>query len=167
MNALVPSYHCLHTPGGPLQYSLEGHPFAPFGIGMTSDAAYLVSVSNLFVIWDLSTGDVFRQINPGIQGIMQNLCISPDDKYAVSYTNNNQVCASKYVKYCIRIIHRNHAIWHNYAILKKRYCYCNTCNDYYFFEQVYHKILKISTIYSGTVIILLNNNPSICTQNKL
>ena len=66
--ALVPTYHCMHTPGGPLQYSLEGHPFAPFGVRITSDARYLVSVSNMFIIWDLSTGDVFRQIQPGVQG---------------------------------------------------------------------------------------------------
>ncbi len=91
VNALVPAYHCLHTPGGPLQYSLEGHPFAPFGVAITSDTKYLISVSNLFIIWDLSTGDVFRQINPNMQGIMQNLCLAPDDKHGVSYTNNNQV----------------------------------------------------------------------------
>lgn len=89
--ALVPSHHCLHTPGGPLQYSLEGHPFAPFGIGTTSNGKYLVSVSNKFIIWDLATSDVFRQVVPGIGGIMQNLVISENDKYAVSYTNNNQV----------------------------------------------------------------------------
>ena len=91
VNALVPSYHCMHTPGGPLQYSLEGHPFAPFGTKVTSSAKYLVSVSNLFILWDLDTGDVFRSIIPGIQGIMQNLAISPDDKTAVAYTNNNQI----------------------------------------------------------------------------
>ena len=91
INALVPSYHCLHTPGGPLQYSLEGHPFAPFGVSVTSDARYLVSVSNIFIIWDLNNGDVFRTITPHIQGIMQNLVISPDDRTAVSYNNNNQV----------------------------------------------------------------------------
>ena len=28
--ALLPVNHCLHTPGGPLMYSLEGHPFAVF-----------------------------------------------------------------------------------------------------------------------------------------
>lgn len=89
--ALVPAHHCLHTPGGPLQYSLEGHPFAPFGIGVTSDAKYLVSVSNKFIIWDTSTGEVFRTVTPGIGGIMQNLLITPDDKHAVSFTNNNQV----------------------------------------------------------------------------
>ncbi|XP_013421183.1 NACHT and WD repeat domain-containing protein 2 [Lingula anatina] len=89
--ALVPSYHCLHTPGGPLQYSLEGHPFAPFGIGVTSDTRYLISVSNRIIIWDLSTGEVFRTVIPGIEGIMQNLGLSPNDKMAVGYTNNNQV----------------------------------------------------------------------------
>ena len=91
MNALVPSYHCLHTPGGPLQYSLEGHPFAPFGVRVTSDLKYIISVSNKFIIWDLSTGDVFRQVIPGIEGIMQNLTLSPNDKYAASFTNNNQI----------------------------------------------------------------------------
>ncbi|XP_064648000.1 NACHT and WD repeat domain-containing protein 2-like [Lineus longissimus] len=89
--ALVPSHHCLHTPGGPLQFSLEGHQFAPFGIAITSDAKYLVSVSNRFIIWDLATADVFRIVTPGIEGIMQNLVISQNDKYAVSFTNINQV----------------------------------------------------------------------------
>ena len=36
-NALVPTYHCMHTPGGPLKYSLEGHIFAVFGFKLTSD----------------------------------------------------------------------------------------------------------------------------------
>ena len=36
-NALVPTYHCMHTPGGPLKYSLEGHQFAVFGFKLTSD----------------------------------------------------------------------------------------------------------------------------------
>ncbi|KAL3831256.1 hypothetical protein ACJMK2_023030 [Sinanodonta woodiana] len=89
--ALVPAHHCLHTPGGPLQYSLEGHLFAPFGISTTSDAKYLVTVSNKFIIWDLSNGEVFRTVVPGIEGIMQNLVISENDKYAAGYTNNNQV----------------------------------------------------------------------------
>ncbi|XP_069111532.1 NACHT and WD repeat domain-containing protein 2-like [Argopecten irradians] len=89
--ALVPAHHCLHTPGGPLQYSLEGHPFAPFGIGTTSNGRYLVSVSNKFIIWDLSNGEVFRNVVPGINGIMSNLSICENDKYAASFTNNNQV----------------------------------------------------------------------------
>eukprot|EP00106_Octopus_bimaculoides_P010882 XP_014778324.1 PREDICTED: NACHT and WD repeat domain-containing protein 2-like [Octopus bimaculoides] len=89
--ALIPGHHCLQTPGGPLQYSLEGHPFAPFGIAVTTDGRYVVSVSNKFIIWDLSSGDVVRTVSPKIEGIMQNLSISPSDKYAVGYTNNKQI----------------------------------------------------------------------------
>ena len=29
-NVLVPTYHCIHTPGGLLKYSLEGHQFVIF-----------------------------------------------------------------------------------------------------------------------------------------
>lgn len=89
--ALVPVHHCLHTPGGPLQFSLEGHLFAPFGIAVTSNAKYLISVSNKFIIFDLSTGEVFRTIAPGIEGIMQSLVVSENDKYAAGYTNINQI----------------------------------------------------------------------------
>jgi len=62
INALTPVHHCLHTPGGPLQFSLEAHPFAPFGIDLTSDGKYLVSVSSIMVIWHLASGDIFRQV---------------------------------------------------------------------------------------------------------
>ncbi|XP_071108697.1 NACHT and WD repeat domain-containing protein 2-like [Haliotis cracherodii] len=89
--ALVPTFHCLHTPSGPLQYSLEGHAFAPYGVAVTSDAKYLVTASNKIIIWDLSTGVVFRNIAVGISGIMSSISISTNDKYAVSHTNNNQV----------------------------------------------------------------------------
>ncbi|KAL8615116.1 hypothetical protein ACOMHN_054485 [Nucella lapillus] len=93
--AFVSAYHCLHTPSGPLQYSLEGHQFAPFGIATTSDGKNLVSVSNKVIVYDLATGEVSRTITPGIEAIMQNLNISPSDKYAVSYTNNNQVVVAQ------------------------------------------------------------------------
>ncbi|CAG5115605.1 unnamed protein product [Candidula unifasciata] len=89
--ALVPAYHCLHTPSGPLQYSLEGHQFAPFGIGTSPGGKHLVSVSNKIIMWDLSTGEISRNISPGIEGIMQNLNISENGKFSVSYTNNNRV----------------------------------------------------------------------------
>ncbi|KAK6631349.1 hypothetical protein RUM44_005875 [Polyplax serrata] len=89
--ALLPLYHCLHTPGGPLKYSLEGHQFAVFGFCLTSDYRYIVSVSNKFITWDLSTSDMTRDVNPGIEGIMQNLVLSLDNKYAAAYTNNDQV----------------------------------------------------------------------------
>jgi hypothetical protein len=46
---MVPAYTSLHTPGGSLFYTLEGHPFAPFGMASTSDAAYLVTASNVLI----------------------------------------------------------------------------------------------------------------------
>ncbi|KAH1018594.1 hypothetical protein HUJ05_006333 [Dendroctonus ponderosae] len=88
--ALLPLYHCLHTPGGPLKYSLEGHQFAVFSICLTSDYRYIISVSNRFITWDLSTSDLTRDVNPNIEGIMQHLVLSPDNKWAAAYTNNNQ-----------------------------------------------------------------------------
>ncbi|KAK9887312.1 hypothetical protein WA026_021621 [Henosepilachna vigintioctopunctata] len=88
--ALLPVYHCLHTPGGPLKYSLEGHQFAVFSICLTSDYRYIVSISNRFITWDLSTSDLTRDVNPNIEGIMQQLDLSPDNKWAAAYTNNNQ-----------------------------------------------------------------------------
>ena len=59
-NGLVPTFHCMHTPGnygvthitsasppgGPLRYSMEGHQFAIFAMRLTSDSRYIVSVSN-------------------------------------------------------------------------------------------------------------------------
>ncbi|XP_045112132.1 NACHT and WD repeat domain-containing protein 2-like isoform X2 [Portunus trituberculatus] len=87
---LVPSYHCSHTPGGPLKYSLEGHQFAVFGFRLTQDLRYIVSVSNKFITWDLSTSDLTREVIPGIEGIMQDLVLSPDNKYSIAHTNNSQ-----------------------------------------------------------------------------
>lgn len=89
--ALLPLYHCLHTPGGPLKYSLEGHQFAVFSFCLTSDYRYIVSVSNKFITWDLSTSDMTRDVNPQIEGIMMQLVLSPDNKWAAAYTNNSQV----------------------------------------------------------------------------
>lgn len=104
VNALIPCHRYLHTPGGPLEHSLEGHPFAPFGIGVTSDGRYLVSVSSIFIIWDLTTGDVFRQMSPGVKGIMRHLVITSDDRTAVTYTNNNQVIICRILTGDIRVL---------------------------------------------------------------
>lgn len=89
-SALIPINHCLHTPGGPLKYSLEGHQFAVFGFCLTSDMRYMVSISTRFITFDLSTSDLTRDVNPGIEGIMQELILSPDNKWASAYTNNSQ-----------------------------------------------------------------------------
>ena len=89
-NALVPAYHCLHTPGGSLKFSLEGHQFAVFGFKMTSDFRYIVSISNKFVTFDVATGDLSRTVYPSVEGLMMEMDISPSNKYVVAYTNNSQ-----------------------------------------------------------------------------
>jgi WD40 repeat protein len=80
----------MHTPGGPLKYSLEGHVFAVFGFKLTSDFRYIVSVSNQFISWDISSSDLARQVNPKVEGLMMGLEISPDNRYIAAYTNNDQ-----------------------------------------------------------------------------
>ena len=89
--ALLPVNHCLHTPGGPLMYSLEGHHFAVFDLALTSDNRYIISVSNRFLMWDLSTGEVSLDIDPNIRGIMFSVILTDGDRYAVSYTNYNEI----------------------------------------------------------------------------
>ncbi|PRD35569.1 UNVERIFIED_CONTAM: NACHT and WD repeat domain-containing protein 2 [Trichonephila clavipes] len=89
--ALVPAFHILHTPGGPLKYSLEGHPFAVFGFCLTSDQRFVLTISNKFLMFDLMTGEITCDINPEIPGIMQALALNSDDKYAVAYTNHNEI----------------------------------------------------------------------------
>lgn len=91
--ALTPINHCLHTPGGPLMYSLEGHSFAVFDFILTSDNRYILSVSNKFLMWDLSTGEVSREVDPKARGIMKVLVITGDDKLALTYSNYNDVWA--------------------------------------------------------------------------
>jgi len=46
----------MHTPGGPLKYSLEAHQFAVFDFRLTADARYIVTISNRIITWDLTTG---------------------------------------------------------------------------------------------------------------
>ena len=89
-NALVPTYHSMHTPGGPLKYSLEGHQFAIFTMKLTSDNRYIISCSNQFIIFDVVTSDLARQVYPKVEGLMIGLELSPDNKFAAAWTNNNQ-----------------------------------------------------------------------------
>ena len=69
---------------------MEGHQFAIFGFKLTSDFRYVVSVSNQFITWDVSTSDLARQVHPGVKGLMLGLAISPDSRYVAAYTNNNE-----------------------------------------------------------------------------
>lgn len=79
-SALVPAFNCFMVPGGPLKFSLEGHPFAIYGMHLMANGTQLFSVSNRFMVFDLSSGDLMRTINPGIEGIMLSLSVSPDCK---------------------------------------------------------------------------------------
>ncbi|CAI2355495.1 unnamed protein product [Caenorhabditis sp. 36 PRJEB53466] len=96
-NAFIPAHHCFHSPGGPLKFSLEEHQFAVFGMQITSDRKLLVSTSNQIIVWDISTGDIARVINPNIDGVFFGLALSENDKFAAAYTNNNQVIVASLV----------------------------------------------------------------------
>ena len=89
-NALVPAFHCMHTPGGPLKYSMEGHQFAIFSMRLTSDYRYIVSVSNKFITFDVVTSDLTRQVYPAVEGLFLDLQLSADNKFAAAFTNNNE-----------------------------------------------------------------------------
>lgn len=90
-NALTPCYNCFQTPGGPLEISLEGHQFAPFGISITSDNKFLVTASNKFIVWDLSKMQMVRQASIGTLGIVMQMTLTSDDVRAVAYTNSGQI----------------------------------------------------------------------------
>uniref|UniRef100_A0A1I7RSF5 WD_REPEATS_REGION domain-containing protein n=1 Tax=Bursaphelenchus xylophilus TaxID=6326 RepID=A0A1I7RSF5_BURXY len=90
-NCFMPANHCFHSPGGPLKYSMEEHPFAVFGMALSSDQKMLASVSNQLIVWDVHTGDLTRVINPGIEGIFLGMDLSKDDKYVAAFSNNNTV----------------------------------------------------------------------------
>jgi NACHT domain- and WD repeat-containing protein len=105
-SALIPAFNCFHVPGGPLVFSLEGHPFAVYGISLMIDETQLLSVSNRFIIFDLSSGDLMRIINPGIEGIMQYLTVSYDSKYCISFSNNDQIIFFNIITSDTKILNR-------------------------------------------------------------
>ncbi len=89
------------------KYSLEGHQFAVFGFALTNDLRYMVSISTRFITWDLSTSDLTRDVNPCIEGIMQQLVLSPDNKWASAYTNNNQVISITSIYFLSQITNKS------------------------------------------------------------
>uniref|UniRef100_A0A0N4ZF20 NACHT domain-containing protein n=1 Tax=Parastrongyloides trichosuri TaxID=131310 RepID=A0A0N4ZF20_PARTI len=91
LNCFIPAHHAFHSPGGPLKYSLEEHPFAVFGLDLVVNRKMLVSISNQLIVWDTESGDLALTINPNIEGIFFGITISHDGKYVAAYTNNNQV----------------------------------------------------------------------------
>jgi WD40 repeat protein len=87
---LVPAFNTLASPGGPLVYSLEAHQFAVYGLEVVSAGQHLLTVSNKFIVFDLSSGDIVRIIDPKIEGIMTHLSVAPDLRYCVTTTISNQ-----------------------------------------------------------------------------
>jgi hypothetical protein len=87
---LVPAFNTLASPGGPLVYSLEAHQFAVYGLEVVSAGQHLLTVSNKFIVFDLSSGDIVRTIDPRIEGIMTYLSVAPDQRYCVTITISNQ-----------------------------------------------------------------------------
>ena len=106
-SAFVPAFNCFHSPGGPLVYSLEAHPFGVYGISLMSNDTQLLSVSNKFIIFDLSSGDVVRVINPQVEGILQALSLSEDKKYCVSFSNNDQIVVCNVVIDDVKVFARH------------------------------------------------------------
>ena len=41
--------------------------------------------------FDVVTSDLARQVYPAVEGLMLDLELSADDKYAAAYTSNNQI----------------------------------------------------------------------------
>ena len=62
-----------------------------FGFKLTSDLRYIVSVSNKFITWDVSTSDLVREVHPGVEGLMMALEISPDNRFIAAFTSNNDI----------------------------------------------------------------------------
>ena len=87
---LIPAFNTLASPGGPLVYSLEAHQFAVYGLEVVSAGQHLLSISNKFIVFDLSSGDIVRIIDPRIEGIMNYLSVAPDQRYCVATTISNQ-----------------------------------------------------------------------------
>ena len=53
-------------------------------------ARYIISCSNSFITFDVVTSDLARQVYPKVEGLMIGLELSPDNKFAAAWTNNNQ-----------------------------------------------------------------------------
>ena len=105
-SALVPAFNCFMVPGGPLKFSLEGHPFAIYGMHLLANGTQLFSVSNRFMVFDLSSGDLMRVINPGIEGIMLSLSVCASDKYSVSFTNTDAIIVCNLVTGDVKTLKR-------------------------------------------------------------
>lgn len=54
----------------------------------------------------MSSGDLMRVINPGIEGIMQSLSVSSDNKYCVSFSNTDAIIVCNVISGDVKILKR-------------------------------------------------------------
>ena len=67
-----------------------GFLFKSYQITYFTHARYIISCSNSFITFDVVTSDLARQVYPKVEGLMIGLELSPDNKFAAAWTNNNQ-----------------------------------------------------------------------------
>ena len=57
---------------------------------MTTDLRYIISVSNQFITYDVSTSDLVRSVHPRVRGLMMGVVNSDDNRFAAAFTNYDQ-----------------------------------------------------------------------------
>lgn len=114
--ALLPTDHCLQSPDGLQLSSLEGHSFAIMSMAMAADQRHLLAVSNRFIMWDITTGEVSRDVDPKINGsIMKQLKMASNNEYAIAYTSDNvilvlDILTQEVSKYDSKVYNEDHRV---------------------------------------------------------
>ncbi|OAF66308.1 hypothetical protein A3Q56_05973, partial [Intoshia linei] len=106
INALVPIYQYLNSPGGPIQYSFDQHKFCPSGIYVINNTqhdyqfSHLITVSDIMYVYDLLTGEVLREVPFNIKpSIVENVICQPNENYLFSYSNFNHLIVTNLKTY--------------------------------------------------------------------
>lgn len=90
--SLLPIDHNLESPNGMQLSSLEGHSFAITSMSIAADQRHLLAVSNRFIMWDISTGQISRDVDPKIDGsIMCQLEMGYNNEFAIAFTSDNLI----------------------------------------------------------------------------
>jgi len=53
---------------------------------LTSDSAYVVSVSDRLLSWELTEGEICREVDPQAEGIMMDMALSEDGRRVAAFT---------------------------------------------------------------------------------
>lgn len=92
--ALLPIEHCLQSADGLQLSSLEGHSFAVMSMVVLADQRHLLAASNKLIMWDISTGEIARDIDVKLEGSMiRQLEMGKTNQFAICYTSSNIVLA--------------------------------------------------------------------------